>query len=126
MKKLIVLITVLFSVNNVLAATCAEEVLDHANYARAHDKIVMLNNSGAEMDAARVQAWNEYFGYDIDQACVDIMTVETYQGESGKVYVELTTNDDPCDGGNTYGIILDLNNQVVGEIGDSEYYCPSN
>lgn len=124
MKKLIILISTLISFNKAYASTCAVEVIDQDNYARAHEKVVLLENSGAEFSQSRVKAWNEHFGYDLEQKCIDIMDVTTYQGASGKIYVELTTNEDMCDGGNVFGIILDLNNQVVGEIGDSDYYCP--
>jgi hypothetical protein len=42
-----------------------------------------------------------------------------------------TTHDDYCDGGNTIGIVFDmeiykqrkLKESIVGEIGDSEFYC---
>jgi hypothetical protein len=125
MKKLIVLITVLFSINNVFASTCATEIIDQANYTRAHDQIIMMDNSGAEFSEARVKAWNKFFAYDLEQECIDMMDVTTYQGASGKIYIELTTNADECDGGNVFGIILDLNDEVVGEIGDSDYYCPT-
>jgi hypothetical protein len=33
------------------------------------------------------------------------------------------TNEDECDGGNSYGYVIDDKNKVVGHIGDSGIYC---
>lgn len=125
MKNLILSLTLLFISSSAFAADCAKEVINESEYTRSED-VKMLGNTGVKFSADRVQAWNDYFEYKIEQECIEIMDVDVYQGQSGKIYVELTTNDDPCDGGNTFGIILDLNNQIVGEIGDSDYYCPNN
>jgi len=51
--------------------------------------------------------------------------------KSGKTYVMFTTHDDYCDGGNTQGLIIDmeiygqrkLEDAVVADIGDSGVYC---
>jgi hypothetical protein len=42
----------------------------------------------------------------------------------GTEFVEVTTNSDECDGGNVYGLIFDLKNNVVAEITDHELVCP--
>ena len=54
------------------------------------------------------------------------MTVYSFQIEGHSTdYLRITTNEDHCDGGNTYGIILNpINNDVVAAIGDSYPDCP--
>lgn len=50
---------------------------------------------------------------------------------SGKVYAMYTTHDDFCDGGNTIGVVIDMDlygngeteKAIVAEIGDSELVC---
>lgn len=62
---------------------------------------------------------------------VNVIYVEHIKSKT--VYAMFTTHDDYCDGGNTIGIMLDmekyrstsntLEEAVVGKIGDGEFYC---
>lgn len=50
---------------------------------------------------------------------------ETIYKYEGRRYRTLATYDDPCDGGNVYGVLLDGRGRVVAHIYDSDLYCPS-
>lgn len=76
--------------------------------------------------------FQDYFDYDGIEICYDVQAHYFSHTASGKDYVMFTTHDDYCDGGNTYGIVVDmelyrhqrmLKDSVVAEVGDSELYC---
>ena len=122
MKFIICLI--IFTSMNAFSFECAKELINE------DVDVKDIENSGVKFNHKRVEVWNKYYGLEgldrLDQHCIDIMSVVAYQGKSGKVYVEMHTNEDECDGGNIYGLILDINDEVVVEIGDSSLYCPKN
>ncbi|MBL6990494.1 MAG: hypothetical protein ISR65_11980 [Bacteriovoracaceae bacterium] len=43
--------------------------------------------------------------------------------ETMVTYRALNTFEDSCDGGNSYGVIYDPNETIVGYIKDSDFYC---
>ena len=119
--KLILSLLILLSLQ-VQGAECAKEIIQ--DYYLSED-VEFLTNSGATMNSQRVEAWEKFFEYPLDKECIEMMDVSTYKGKSGKIYVQLSTNDDVCDGGNVFGVVLNMDNEVVAEISDSEFYCPN-
>lgn len=53
------------------------------------------------------------------------MTTYSVKGHSSEEYVLMATNEDECDGGNVFGIIVNESNEVVVEISDGGFYCPN-
>ncbi|MAZ48929.1 MAG: hypothetical protein CME65_10215 [Halobacteriovoraceae bacterium] len=74
----------------------------------------------------------EMFG-DYETPCRDLSVTYVQHKESKKQYAMYRTQDDYCDGGNTIGLVIDLEkykdlklsfaDSIVGEIGDGEFYC---
>ena len=118
--KILTLLFMIYSLNSFSATTeCAKELFNNEN-------VTTISDAGARFTPARVTVWDQFFGYDkIDLFCIGEMDVATIQGKSGKVYVKISTNTDECDGGNVYGVILDMSNDVVVEISDGGLYCPN-
>lgn len=83
-------------------------------------------------DSPAPAGYPEVFG-EGNSTCRAVKATYIQHIESKKRYVMFTTHDDYCDGGNTIGLVLDLNkydnegskfsDAIVGEIGDSEFYC---
>lgn len=85
----------------------------------------------AEVWSAAPAGFENTFGT-VDNLCRDVKA--TYlKHESGTIYVMYTTHDDYCDGGNTIGIMINmdkylsernsLEDSVVATISDSEFIC---
>ena len=117
----LLLLFAFLSINVFANYNCATELIDNYNMS---DRVELLGNSNQSMTIERQIIWRDYFGYELSQFCVGEMDVVTYKGISGKKYVAMTTNRDECDGGNVFGLILDINNEVVVEISDGNLYCP--
>ncbi|MEZ4741792.1 MAG: hypothetical protein R3B45_04990 [Bdellovibrionota bacterium] len=43
--------------------------------------------------------------------------------ESGQIFEAFYTMDDECDGGNSFGIIVDSAGELIGSIDDSDIFC---
>lgn len=119
--KLFLLLFASLSLNVFAGYNCATELIDDYSL---NERTEYIANSGEELTLDRQIIWRDYFGYELSQFCVGEMDVVTYRGISGKKYVAMTTNRDECDGGNVFGLILDINNEVVVEISDGNLYCP--
>lgn len=121
------LLTLLLLVNTAYAVDCANELAKYWDYENDdvdQEQFVIRHTS---FTAELVKRWNEVYDYgeSISQQCIDIMTAVDFKTPEGKWYTEITTNSDECDGGNVYGLIFEANSdKIVGEIGDSEFYCP--
>ncbi|EQC43728.1 hypothetical protein [Bacteriovorax sp. Seq25_V] len=67
---------------------------------------------------------------DIDESyeyCKDAMRyLEFSHPTTGEEFKAIYTIEDSCDGGNSFGYITKIDStDIVAEIGDSEFYCPS-
>lgn len=133
MKKMLILLSVILSTTAFAGAKCSDknfvgleaESYDKLQY---HNRFVKL----FEGDSPAPLGFADTFGPD-DSPCRAVMVTYLKHVKTQKVYAMYTTHDDYCDGGNTIGLVIDtekyssLNNDmkdaVVGEIGDSEFYC---
>jgi len=59
--------------------------------------------------------------------CKDALRyVEFAHPTTGTQFKAIYTIEDSCDGGNSYGYITKIDSKdIIAEIGDSEFYCPS-
>ncbi|MFK8136797.1 MAG: hypothetical protein AB8E15_00415 [Bdellovibrionales bacterium] len=62
---------------------------------------------------------------DFDQKyCLGAFSTQELKSYGGKVLVQIVSEQDDCDGGNSYGIVIDkVNLKVIAAIQDSDYYC---
>lgn len=129
MKSLIAALAVLLAAQ-AHAAPCAKELFHQSGHDEGSliETIEHLPDTGVKMSADRVKLWNKTYAKDFDaisKECIESMNVALLRGPSGKLYVQMTTIEDQCDGGNTYGLITDINNEIVVDISDSYYSCPA-
>lgn len=62
---------------------------------------------------------------DIDDSCKNnFLSAKTYLLKNGKIIHLAFTNEDICDGGNSYGVVLNANLQPIASIQDTDFYCP--
>ena len=84
-----------------------------------------------ESDSTAPAGYDEYFNPLGNELCQSITATYIQHISSSKKYVMYTTHEDYCDGGNTLGVIIDLekySNQkiddaIAAEVGDGEIYC---
>ena len=120
--KLIFILLLL--VSNLFAADyCATELL-HDDYGMP-ETIKILSNTGVEFSPDKVAIWEKHYNYKLEEECIEMMDAMTILTPSGRIYNAFLTNDDICDGGNVFGIIVDLNNNIVMKVSDSFNYCPN-
>jgi hypothetical protein len=60
---------------------------------------------------------------DISECTDENMAVSSFLTPTGKLFHAVYTFEDECDGGNSYGAVLDANLRPVAQIGDSDFYC---
>ena len=62
---------------------------------------------------------------EIDDTCKNsYLTAETFLLKNGKIIHLAYTSEDICDGGNSYGVVLDANLRPLASIQDTDFYCP--
>ena len=60
---------------------------------------------------------------DVSNFSNENISVSSFLTPSGKLFHAVYTSEDICDGGNSYGAVLDANLKSVAHIGDSDFYC---
>lgn len=120
MKKVLSLIALMAIGANATDYKCASDLIEDYRLVET----VQTMDVEEKMDQAKVDVWKKYFDYDLDQFCINDMTVARYKTADGRELLTYYTNSDECDGGNVYGLITDLENNPVIEISDSQLYCP--
>lgn len=60
---------------------------------------------------------------DISHCSNENISITSFLTPSKKLFHAVYTSEDECDGGNSYGAILDANLKAVAQIGDSDFYC---
>lgn len=133
MKNLLLSSLVLLSLNLFADDKCTDSNfngLDAENYYQLqyHSRFKKL----FEGEAPAPAGYSSVFGSG-DDLCRDVTLTVLKHIKSQKTYFMYTTHEDYCDGGNTIGIIIDmekhaelltsLENTIIGEIGDGEFYC---
>ncbi len=110
MKNLLLILTVLFSIQS-FAGDC--------RYLESLDDIAVVTST---QGLGTIKMPERFLEDDWDASCnvkVSVMTTE-----EGKTLFQLTTFEDECDGGNTYGYIIEgsLEGEVLAEIHDGDLY----
>ncbi len=133
MKFLLLSGLVLLSINSFAEEKCKDSnfnglYAEHYSKLQYHSRFKKL----FEGDSPAPAGFSEVFGAG-DELCRDVTLTVLKHSNSEKTYFMYTTHDDYCDGGNTLGIIIDmekhselltsLKDTIVGEIGDGEFYC---
>jgi hypothetical protein len=132
MKKLIILLTLVMSYSTLAATKCKDKNFKGLEFGENYDQLKYRNRFTLLYEAASPApaGYSDYFGT-APELCFDVMATYLKHNTSGKTYLMYTTHDDYCDGGNTSGIILDmdlytqqnLEGSIVADIGDSEVNC---
>lgn len=133
MKKLFLIAFIsLFGTMALANSDCKDSNLNDLDFAVNYDEIdktgkfVKLYSS----DSPAPAGYEEIFG-DGDTLCHAVEATYYQHKATGKKYVVFSTWDDYCDGGNTIGVMIDmdlyidqkLEEAAVAEVGDSEMYC---
>lgn len=132
MKKF-VLAFVFIAISSSAFADCSDPNLRDMKGVNDYHQLQYLKRFDliAKVDSAAPAGFEDTFGPS-DSLCRDV-TATYLKHTSGTIYVMYTTHDDYCDGGNTIGIMINmdkysnersrLEDSVVATIGDSEFYC---
>lgn len=137
MKKLFISlgITLLIGSHSVNAATkgdCKDPNFDNLGSSSIYNELENLARfSGFHSFPSPAPAGLMGYGANPDSICYDIVATYFTHKASKKDYVMYTTHDDYCDGGNTFGVIIDmhiynskkLEDSIVADIGDSDVVC---
>jgi hypothetical protein len=132
MKNFIIIFTLFISYSILAADKCKDlnfkglELGENYDQLKYHNRFSLL----FEADSPAPAGFSDYFGNG-PELCFDVMATYLKHNFSGKSYLMYTTHDDYCDGGNTSGVILDmdlyskhnLENAIVADISDSAVYC---
>lgn len=118
MKNLLVLSSVLFSVN---ALACMPTELENESLGSIDEKFTELPKAGLKISSLVRKEVNKIT--DISGCKDEDVSVSTFLTNSGKLFHAVYTSEDYCDGGNSYGAVLDANLRGVALIGDSDFYC---
>lgn len=110
MKNLVVLVSLLF---------CVQSFASDCRYLDSLDEVAVVTSTDR---VGTIKMPERFLGDNWDASCnvrVDEMTTE-----DGRTLIQLTTFEDECDGGNTYGYILEgsLEGEVLAEIHDGDLY----
>ena len=132
MKKIIFLMLFVYSFSTFAEKLCRDSNLNGLEGGESYDKLQY--HSRFELlfngDSPAPAGFSKYFGPD-NELCYDVAATYLKHISTGKIYLMYSTHDDYCDGGNTLGIMIDMEiytqgkreEAIVGDIGDSEFYC---
>lgn len=135
MKSIIAIVGILLTLNAFAAIDCASfpkelEGKSMINLYEADpdypvDVIFPVIDTNFRVSKTQVkQLWKSAHDFELEDKCFDNgIFSNTFKTLSGMIYTAIGTLDDDCDGGNTYGVITDKDNNLIGQIGDSEFYC---
>ncbi|MBK26694.1 MAG: hypothetical protein CME70_22020 [Halobacteriovorax sp.] len=119
MKLTLIALTVLASSTS-FACNIPSELEDAALYT-IEEKFTELPKAGLEITSLVRKEVNKI--EDISHCSSKDMSVSSFLTPSGKLFHAVYTSEDHCDGGNSYGAVLDANLKAVAHIGDSDFYC---
>ncbi len=92
---------------------------------------ILFEGWGAPVFDKFITAYNELSWNDENIPCMALKNTYLRDTLTGKQYLMITTHEDYCDGGNTWGYIIDtqaakrFEGSIVGEVSDGEVYCPN-
>ncbi len=128
MKYLVIF--ALLSLSTQAIANCSLELPTELDGKSLHNfrdgrSVKKLGKTGILFNESRQAQWKKVLpGFELEDDCAQIMATVSFAGKkSGNLYHAFYTNEDHCDGGNSYGFITDANLEVVAEIQDSDVYC---
>lgn len=121
MMKLLIALTILAS-SATYACTIPSELYNGALY-QIFEEENYTDLQGGEIEfTPEVRAEVQRIE-DISECSDENLTVSSFSTISGKVFHAVYTIEDDCDGGNSYGAVLDENSKAVAHIGDGDFYC---
>ena len=129
MKKIIVSLLMLTMSLNVFA--CMPKELEGKSLQHTYEEdennsdFKVLENTGLKItDSIRLEV-NKVIEINGDTYCSnEQMAADTFMTKKGTIYHAVYTADDHCDGGNSYGVVLNANLEQVAAVQDSDFYCP--
>lgn len=125
-KSVVVLITMLLSsVAAGQALACPE--LNYVDLASDYDRDEYIEVHSEKLPKLSKEEFLKYSAFqDFEyEYCADALVLKQLEAtQTGNIYTVVMTMEDHCDGGNSYGNILDESGEVIlGSIGDSFISC---
>lgn len=115
---------ILFSLVTLNAYACPEMNDIDLSSSMGEEKYEVLERASIMLEEDEFNKIPNLSEFDYEE-CRDHLTGRMLQSTiTGKKYLAITTNDDSCDGGNSYGALLDEKfENVVADINDGGIYC---
>ncbi len=126
MKKTILFLSVFATAMSLNAAECPKDLKDYnlSDFLQGESSTVgELTVDGPyklTLTRRKFEKLNGFKGFSYDR-CKDSLKELIVESKTNK-FVFYYTNEDSCDGGNSYGVIF-KNSKVVGNIQDQQFYC---
>ena len=130
MKNLIALITLLTSLSSFAGyysdyQDCSGVLTQELWAVQDGEGVDVIYDIDAEISAKEFNStpvFNDGFEY---KYCKNALTELVVMDMNGNEYKILHTHDDVCDGGNSYGVVYDMNtNKIIAHIHDGEFSWP--
>ena len=118
MKLTLIALTILATSSSY--ACMPTELVDGALYT-IEEKFTELPKAGLQLTSLVRKEVNKV--EDVSHCSNENMSISSFLTPSGKLFHAVYTSEDECDGGNSYGAVLDANLKPVAHIGDSDFYC---
>lgn len=103
-----------------------------ATQAKVSCEDLIKNSETNEYTSLKSTDFTDYanwFSYDVlvsldKESCRKANAIgQTTFSLNGESFTRITSNEDSCDGGNTYGVIVDSNKKAIAHIYDGDIYC---
>lgn len=121
MKTILSLLTAI-TITNTYACENFPKELENKSIGDMSEISQELPNSGLKVDSKIRSLVNEVI--ELTSECKNsFITAESFLLPSGKLLHLAYTSEDICDGGNSYGVVLDANLNIVASIQDTDFYC---
>ncbi len=121
MKKVLTLIAITLSFSSYACVIPSElnngslyQIFEEENYTDLQGGEIELTPQ-VRLEVGKVE--------DISHCSDENITISSFSTISGQVFHAVYTSEDICDGGNSYGAVLDENSKAVAHIGDGDFYC---
>ena len=109
-------------INNSLFACPELSNLDLAGE-MVESKIDRISTSDLFITKDQFYQFKIFKDFDYSQCSKSLSHFEFRHISSGESYTAIKTNDDICDGGNSYGVLFNRRNEMIAEIRDSFIIC---
>lgn len=120
--KVIALIFGLSLSSSLIACPNFPTELENKSIGDMEELATALPQSGLKVDSRIRALVNKVI--ELSSECKNsFITAESFLLKNGKLVHLAYTSEDICDGGNSYGVVLDANLNIIASIQDTDFYC---